>query len=187
MPWFKQHANNTLHLHHVTSGVELEDHQLAHIHATSTRVEAGGAPVITADFARREAVNCMLSAWDTLFRTKKYIGSNFLPLYQGKETLLVPTHINSGPWMRRTGHSHTLTAQMVRCITGHAPIGAFRSKFFPEEPTSCSCGYPMETVAHVLYRCPKYIRETEPSEKLLYKWLIDFLCANESAFAFDVH
>jgi ribonuclease HI len=187
VPWLKQHANNTVHLHHITPGVELEDHQLVHTHATSTRVEAGGEPTISADFARREAVSCMLSGWNALFRTKKYVGSNFLPLYQGKNTLLVPTHVNSGPWMRRTGHSHELTARLVRCITRHAPIGSFQSRFFPLESTACRCGLPMETVSHVLYRCPLHEREEEPSEKLPYKWLIDFLITNESAFAFDVH
>jgi hypothetical protein len=45
----------------------------------------------------------------------------------------------------------------------------------------------METVSPVLYRCPIYEWEEEPSEKLPYKWLIDFLITNESAFAFDVH
>jgi hypothetical protein len=187
VPWLKQHANNTVHLHHITPGVELEDHLLVHIHATSTRVEAGGEPIILADFARREAVTCMLSGWNVLFWTKKYVGSSFLPLYQGKNTLLVPTHVNSGPWMRRMGHSHELTARLVRCITGHAPIGSFQSRFFPLESTACRCGLPMETVSHVLYRCPSYQREEEPCEKLPYKWLIDFLITNENAFAFDVH
>jgi hypothetical protein len=43
-------------IHHITAGVELEDHQLAHILATSTRVKAGSAPVISANFARCGAV-----------------------------------------------------------------------------------------------------------------------------------
>jgi hypothetical protein len=56
VPWLRHHPNNCVHFHHITPGVELEDHQLAHILATSTRVEAGGVPVISADFARRGAV-----------------------------------------------------------------------------------------------------------------------------------
>jgi hypothetical protein len=186
VPWLKQHADNMIHLHHITPGVELEDHLLVHIHATSTRVEAGGEPTISADFARCEVVTCMLLGWNALFRTKKYAGSNFLPLYQGKK-LLVPTHVNSGPWMHRTGHSHELTARLVRCITRHAPIGSFRSRFFPLESTACRCGLPMETVSHVLYHCPLYEREEVPSEKLPYKWLVDFLITNENTFAFDIH
>jgi hypothetical protein len=55
VPWLQHHPNNCAHFHHITPGVELEDHQLTHILATLTRVEAG-APVISADFARRRAV-----------------------------------------------------------------------------------------------------------------------------------
>jgi hypothetical protein len=73
-------GNNCVHFHHITPGVELEDHQLAHILATSTRVEAGGVPVISADFARCGAVTRMLEGWNSLFQSKKYIGSNFLTL-----------------------------------------------------------------------------------------------------------
>jgi hypothetical protein len=128
----------------------------------------------------------MLEGWNSLFQSKKYIRSNFLTLYQRKDTPFVPTHIKSGPWMRKTGHSHLLTARLVRCTTGHTPIGAYRSRFFPEESTACRCGFPMETVPHVLYRCPSHERESEPKEQLRYSWLLEFLEANESAFAFDI-
>jgi hypothetical protein len=152
VPWLQHHPNNCVHFHHITPGVELEDHQLAHILATLTRVEAGGAPVISADFARRGAVTRMLEGWNSLFQSKKYIGSNFLTLYQRKDTPFVPTHVKSGLWMCKAGRSHSLTARLVRCTTGHAHIGAYRSRFFPEESTACKCGFPMETVSHVLYR-----------------------------------
>jgi hypothetical protein len=124
VPWLRHHPNNCVHFHHITAGVELEDHQLVHILATLTPVEAGGAPVISADFARRRAVTQMLEGWNLLFQSKKYIGSNFLTLYQRKDTPFVPTHVKSGPWMRKAGHSHSLTACLVRCTTGHAPIRA---------------------------------------------------------------
>jgi hypothetical protein len=128
----------------------------------------------------------MLEGWNSLFQSKKYIGSNFLTLYQRKDTPFIPTHVKSGPWMRKAGHSHSLTACLVRCTTGHAPIGAYRSRFFPEESTACRCGFPMETVSHVLYRCPSHVRELDPKEQLCYLWLLEFLEANKSAFAFDV-
>jgi hypothetical protein len=62
VPWLRHHPNNCVHFCHITPGVELEDHQLAHILATSTCIEAGGAPVISADFARCRAVTRMLKA-----------------------------------------------------------------------------------------------------------------------------
>jgi hypothetical protein len=186
VPWLQHHPNNCVHFHHITPGVELEDHQLAHILATTTHVEAGGAPVISADFARCRAVTQMLEGWNSLFQSKKYIRSNFLTLYQRKDTPFAPTHIKSGPWMCKAGHSHSLTARLVRCTTGHAPIGAYHSRFFPEESTDCRCRFPMETVSHVLYQCPSHERELVPKEQVRYSWLLEFLEVNETVFAFDV-
>jgi hypothetical protein len=186
VPGLRHHPNNSVHYHHITSGVDLEDHQLAHILTTSTRVKAGSAPVISADFARCRAVTQMLEGRNTLFQSKKYIVSNFLTLYQRKDTPSIPTHVKIGLWMCKVGHSHSLTAHLVHCTTGHAPIRAYHSRFFPEESTACRCGFPMETVSHVLYQCPSHEWELEPKEQLCYMWLLKFLEVNESVFAFDV-
>jgi hypothetical protein len=96
VPWLQHHRNNSVHFHHITAGVDLEDHQLAHILTTSTRVKAGSVPVISANFARRRAVTWMLEGWNSLFQSKKYIGLNFLSVYQRKDTPLVPTHVKVG-------------------------------------------------------------------------------------------
>jgi hypothetical protein len=164
----------------------LEDHQLVHILATLTCVEVGSAPVISADFARCRAVTQILQGWNSLFQSKKYIGLNFLTLYQRKDTPFIPTHVKSGLWMRKVGHSHALTAHLVCCTTGHAPIGVYHSRFFPEESTACRCGFPMETVSHVLYWCPSYEQESDPKEQLHYAWLLKLLEANKSAFVFNI-
>jgi hypothetical protein len=173
-------------IHHITAGVDLEDHQLAHILTTSTCVEAGSAPVISADFARCRVVTRMLEGWNSLFQSKEYTRSNFLTLYQRKDTPFVLAHVKSGLWMRKVGHSHSLTAHLVCCTTRHAPIVAYHSRFFPEESTACRCSFPMETVSCVLYRCLSHEQELEPKEQLCYLWLLKFLEANESVFAFNV-
>jgi hypothetical protein len=114
-------------------------------------LKAGSAPVISANFARQGVVTRMLEGWNSLFQSKKYIGLNFLTLYQRKDTPFVPTHVKSGLWMCKVRHSHSLTICLVHCTTGHAPIGVYHSRFFPKESTACRCGFPMETVSHVLY------------------------------------
>jgi hypothetical protein len=162
VPWLRHHLNDSVHFHHITAGVDLEDHQLAHILATSTRIEAGSVPVISANFARCRAVTRMLKGWNSLFQSKKYIRSNFLTLYQRKDTPFVPTHVKSGLWMCKVGHSHTLTTRLVCCTTGHAPIGAYCSQFFPEKSTACRCSFPMETVSCVLYWCLSHEWKSEP-------------------------
>jgi hypothetical protein len=65
VPWLQHHPNNSVHFHHITAGVDLEDHQLSHILAISTRVAAGSAPVISANFARCRAVTWMLEGWNS--------------------------------------------------------------------------------------------------------------------------
>jgi hypothetical protein len=142
-------------------------------------------PVISANFARHGAVTWMLEGWNSLFQSKKYIRSNFLTLYQRKDTPFIPTHVKSGPWMHKVGHSHSLNARLVCRTTRHAPIGVYRSRFFPEESTACRCGFPMETVSHVLYWCLSHKQELEPKEQH-YLWLLKFLEANESVFVFDI-
>jgi hypothetical protein len=99
---------------------------------------------------------------------------------------VVRLELPSGPWMHKAGHSHSLTACLVHCTTGHAPIRAYRSRFFPEESTACRCGFPMETVSHILYQCPSHEQESDPKERLCYLWLLEFLEVNESAFTFVV-
>jgi hypothetical protein len=125
----------------------------------------------------------MLNGWNSLFWSRKYIGSYFLTLYQRKDTPLVPTHVNR---MCKVGHSHSLTTHLVHCTTGHAPIRVFQSRFFPEESTACRCGFPMETMSDILYRCPSHERELEPKEQLCYVWLLEFLEVNKSTFAFNI-
>jgi hypothetical protein len=156
----------------------VEDHQLAHTPATSTRIEVGSALVISADFARHRVV--------TWFQSKKYIRWNLLTLYQRKDTPLVPTHVKCGLWMCKVGHSHSLTACLVCCTTRHAPIRAFCSRFFPTDSTACRRGFPMENVSHILYWCLSHEWGSEPKEQLHYLWLLKFLEANESTFAFNV-
>jgi hypothetical protein len=44
----------------------------------------------------------------------------------------------------------------------------------------------METVSHVLYQCPSPKQELELKQQLRYAWLLKFLEANKSTFAFNI-
>jgi hypothetical protein len=131
VPWLQHHPNNTVHFHHITDGVDLEDDQLAYILATLTHIKVGSVPDISANFARHRAITQMLDGRNSLFRSKKYIGLNFLTLYQRKDTPFVPTHGKSGLWMCKVGHNHYLTAFLVHCTTviGQTTVQACKLQF----------------------------------------------------------
>jgi hypothetical protein len=48
------------------------------------------------------------------------------------------------------------------------PLGHSNPDFFPKESTACRCGFPMETVSHVLHWCPSHKQELEPKERSLH-------------------
>ena len=77
-------------------------------------------------------------------------------------------HTSAGtPFLHAAGHDSRLFARFTRVLTGHAPIGAFRSRFHLDGPVDCLCGQPVETVEHILGDCPVWVRKWAPRSRLL--------------------
>ena len=76
-----------------------------------------------------------------------------------KAKCMAPSYLNGGTWLKNVGHSSSLTAQMVRSLTSHAPIGHYRKWFKvgnQDESYSHCEGRPIETFRHVLFKCLKH-------------------------------
>ena len=77
---------------------------------------------------------------------------------------MAPSHLKGGTWLKDTGHSVSLTAQMVRGLTSHAFIGQYRLKIcnFPyyrltpkcDEKTGKLIPLMVEQVAKILHISP---------------------------------
>ncbi|PIL30089.1 transporter [Ganoderma sinense ZZ0214-1] len=98
--------------------------------------------------------------------------------------------------IRRFGDlSITTFSRLMRVITGHAPIGAYRAKFRPRaaQPTACPCSYhprgPLQDRHHILFECPCYYRGLLRPAHLdnldPFPIILSFLHLNPSAFTFD--
>jgi hypothetical protein len=179
-PWLEKSPDTRVFLHHVNKDVGMDAHSLVHLFATSVRVEAGGAPVRTADSARAAATSAMLGDWALMLRDPKYIGRNFLRLRAGAEAV-APSHIGGGPWMKGVQRSHRLTARLVRAVTGHAPIGEYSERFF-RESSRCMCSHPWESVVHIIHLCPLYTRNPSPGKRYQLVEFVKFLKKNPRAF-----
>ncbi|KAI0252403.1 hypothetical protein BJV78DRAFT_1124746, partial [Lactifluus subvellereus] len=53
----------------------------------------------------------------------------------------------------KTGDQATVST-LICLITGHAFIGSYTARFWPEQPVSCPCGTPLQTVEHIIAFCP---------------------------------
>ena len=89
-------------------------------------------------------------------------------------------------------HAHDIVtySRFNRLVTGHAPTGEFRQRFFPHEPQSCTCFARFQSHAHLLTECPKYISKFSSmisfhvSNKNANK-ILTFLKDNPTAYTFE--
>jgi hypothetical protein len=126
-----------------------------------------------------------------------YHGHGWLDTYEitgSNWSRVLPSHLSQGPWLRRyrgvtASNSSTLCARLVRTVTKHAPIGEFRSRFFPDKPPEDLHGtqHAPETRAHILNHCSWYIRRADHYKGGIstIPGLILFLADNPTAFSFD--
>ena len=99
LPWLKEPGNQLVY-HVITPGVTVADHDLCHIQATSTKVEAGGNPYISADRAKRDSDNRAQVEWETLFLKPAYRGNHFFETWKSKKISVTPTVKGGGSWLR---------------------------------------------------------------------------------------
>ena len=103
-----------------------------------------------------------------------------------------PSHLNGGTWLKDTGHSVSLTAQMVRGLTSHAPIGHYRHCFnVGDQVLECPCdGKIPQSFQHVFFKCGRH--QTRPPDMSsfsvlppFWEFFGEFIMDNKDAFAFD--
>ncbi|KAF8648965.1 hypothetical protein AX16_006079 [Volvariella volvacea WC 439] len=75
----------------------------------------------------------------------------------GKSSHFLREHSNwknqGGIHMKKFGNDVRRYTQFVRSLLAHAPIGQYRSRFFPDEPTHCPTCYVYQDRYHVMFEC----------------------------------
>ena len=146
-------------------------------------------------FETKRLTDHMLNDWDNRFRLSQNVGRFFqYPRWSVRNHAgakrMSPSHLKGGTWLKDVGKSTSLTAQMVRGLTGHAPIGHFRHRFnIGDKVEECDCDrISPESSNHIIYRCRHYIRPPDiPSRSVqtpLWDFYGTFTLENPKAFAF---
>ncbi|KAI0738581.1 hypothetical protein C8Q80DRAFT_1113393 [Daedaleopsis nitida] len=139
-------------------------------------------------YQRADITNAARDGWTATSNAHGYRGRRF----PRNRALRTTTHTGTFP-LKHVGDSPSLCARTVRCFTDHAPTGAYRMRFFPDQPTDCSCDRrELQTRRHIVDRCTHYVRNAYS-----LKWdsfldsldpfplIISFLQSNPTAFTFE--
>lgn len=101
------------------------------------------------EFCQKSGCNNLIKIWQMFFENCPYKSNSFLGTYDSDWQLILPTYAK---WLSFFGQSNSICAQAT-----HAPIGEYRSHFFPNESNTCSCNrMQLETRHHTLCQCPLY-------------------------------
>ncbi|PPR07947.1 hypothetical protein CVT24_002484 [Panaeolus cyanescens] len=179
--WFAKGNNHRVSFIHVPSGIHWHPHDEAHHLARKLTVPIGRRMATTLSWLRREVDTKCKQAWINSFRSPKVQGHNYLALQSLKRADVTPSAVKGGPWITRFGESPQLMARAVRCITNHAPIGAYYERFNIPEPTACPCGASRMTRWHILAACRLHARKSMPST---LHGMLAFLKDNPGAFSY---
>jgi len=120
------------------------------------------------------------------FQASDYKGRNFLELNNNNDKPICPTYSKGRAWLKHFDLSNnTMCAHITRLITNHTPIGKYRKRFFPNEPTACSCScVPLKTRDHIIHDCKRYKQSWNPKQDSL-KDILTFLEFNPGTFYFQ--
>ncbi|CAA7270005.1 unnamed protein product [Cyclocybe aegerita] len=152
--WFEADDLRRITFVYVPSALRWDIHGEAHKYVTELKVRVGRHKTDNSiDALRSRAAHSVLDSWSSTFQDPTYRGSEFLELQQPDGRPLQPSYLNGGPWLSTFGHSITEFARVCRCITGHAPIGAYYRRFKINEPHGCTCGAALQSRQHILFRC----------------------------------
>ncbi|KAF8697279.1 hypothetical protein AX14_001381 [Amanita brunnescens Koide BX004] len=195
-------TNNTFSFAHCPSHVGIEGNERAD---KLTKTGAAMGPATPVRILRSNFVNDfrrdMTRHWRILSASHTYKGSGWLPIRR-KKRLFKPAVGNKQTktfFFAMAGNDILTTSRMARAITGHAPTGEYRQRFFPDLPTYCKhCGPSIPHMrSHILFNCPKYVSLAASitdwtKDKYNDKSWKSFFQANSSAFTFgdlpdDVH
>jgi ribonuclease HI len=188
-PWFAEEEEHTLALWHVPARFEWKVQKLAHDAVIGIRISVGPRPRTSRDYLAAACDVAAIRDWHAEFRKPSYRGNTFVDLEGSKRRPILPSTHKGGPWLQEARRELGVFTRLVRSITGHAPIGAYRRKFKIPGPDKCPCDYhtlPDESVEHVTARCPKYRRKRHHAAPRTVGGWCNFLRQNFFAFAFGV-
>jgi len=176
---------NSIHFWHCPNKLEWPRHILVNKEAKATH-----QPLILPDknsflFSKKKECNLALNSWQKSFKDSKKKGQLFLDFEDDNEKVIKPSYAKGGSWLPHIGISNSICARFTRMMIGHAPIGEYKQRFFPNESPQCPCGEAeVETREHIFMQCRRYDASFHPRDIRIASF-VNFIIGNPTSFCFD--
>jgi hypothetical protein len=188
-PWLAGDPERSVHLWFVPSRMEWGAQKAAHDAVVSLKIAVGRCPRTSRDFLLHRANVEASKDWCELFKDPSYCGHSFLDLLNSRDRPLQPSTRKGRPWLSESWVGTSTFSRLCHCITGHAPLGAYRQRFNIGGAIHCPChvGHGiLETRSHALHSCPRWRRANPQSALDNIPTLTKFVQTN-TAFCAVVH
>ena len=122
-----------------------------------------------------------------------YIGHSFIRIRRNGKPFRPFFNSKNKNFFIDLGNNGIVTvSRLTRILSGHAPTGEYRERFFPDKDTHCHhCGYgTFHSRLHILTECTKYSFLLRSLNDLIYnkdngKAIRTYLKVNPTAFTFN--
>jgi hypothetical protein len=188
-PWLAGDPECSVHLWFVPSRMEWGMQKAAHDVVVSLKIAVGRRPRTSRDFLCQCADVEASKDWCGLFKDSSYHGHSFLDLKNSKDKPIQPSTCKGGPWLSDSWVGTSTFSRLCRCITGHAPLGAYHQRFNISGGIHCPCRARhgiLETRSHALHSCPRWKHSNPLTSLDTIPTLTKFVQSN-AAFCAIVH
>ena len=178
-------SRNSIHFWHCPNKLEWPRHTLVDKETKTSHIPPTLPEKNSFLLSKKKECNRILELWQQLFKDSKKKGQLFLEFEDDNEKVIEPTYSKGGSWLPHIGISNSICTRFTRMMTGHAPIGEYRQRFFPNSPIQCLCGeVDVETREHIFMHCNQYESST-CSKDIRISSFVEFIVGNPTSFCFD--
>jgi len=178
-------SRNSIHFWHCPNKLEWPRHTLVDKETKSSHT----TPILPEKnlflFSKKKECDLILESWQQSFKDSKKKGQLFLEFKDDNEKVLKPTYSKGGSWLLYIGISNSVCARFTCMMLGHAPIGEYRQRFFPNTPIHCPCEEAdVKTREHIFMQCKLFDSSSRPRDICISSF-VEFIIGNPTSFCFD--
>jgi len=182
--FLKKDSQNSIHFWYCPSKLKWPRHALVDKEAKSSH----NPPILPEKnsflLSKKKECDLLLESWQKLFKDSKKKGQLFLEFEDDNKHVIKLTYAKGGLWLLHIGISNSICTRFTHMI-GHAPIGEYWQRFFPNTVIHCLCSEAdIETREHIFMQCKQYEATLHPRDICISSF-VKFIIGNPTSFCFD--